>query len=490
MNISMRNLFFMLSTIMLARLFLAWLIPYADTTEARYAEIARLMVQTGDWITPWFDEGVPFWGKPPLSFWLQALSFKLFGISEFAGRFPAWLASLGIITIIYQVGLHLHIRPFSESAKHYALIAGLIYASSTLGFISAATVMTDAFFVLGTTLTIGSFIIRLRNGSNLWSWLFFIGLVIGALSKGPLAFVISGAPILVWVIVNNAWIRLWRLLPWLRGILLAILFTLPWYVLAEIKTPGFFDYFIIGEHFKRFVISGWEGDLYGNAHDFPRGTVWLYLIIAFLPWPLLMLYRYFGSLRRGNLKPSVCKSELPDTRLILLSAILVPSVFFTFAGNILWTYVLPSLPFMALATGGLVANDSRVTSNFWTSMSLTLLMPLAFSVYGLWLGLNPDNIKSEKGLIVRAEVISEKGLENVFYVGRLPFSARFYSSNKVKSINQSTVINGLSVSPGNSIFLAVRKKDVKNLTEKGIISSALYENKRYMLFKYTLKADE
>ena len=102
MNISMRNLFFMLSTIMLARLFLAWLIPYADTTEARYAEIARLMVQTGDWITPWFDEGVPFWGKPPLSFWLQALSFKLFGISEFAGRFPAWLASLGIITIIYQ----------------------------------------------------------------------------------------------------------------------------------------------------------------------------------------------------------------------------------------------------------------------------------------------------------------------------------------------------------------------------------------------------
>ena len=64
------------------------LYPLGDTTEARYSEIARKMVETGNWITPQFDYGVPFWGKPPLSTWTRAASFELFGVSEFAARLP------------------------------------------------------------------------------------------------------------------------------------------------------------------------------------------------------------------------------------------------------------------------------------------------------------------------------------------------------------------------------------------------------------------
>ncbi|MDR4127304.1 ArnT family glycosyltransferase [Yanghanlia caeni] len=67
------------------------LVPFYDTSEPRYAEIARVMAQSEDWITPWFDVDVPFWGKPPLSFWAQALSMKVLGVTEFAGRFPSWL---------------------------------------------------------------------------------------------------------------------------------------------------------------------------------------------------------------------------------------------------------------------------------------------------------------------------------------------------------------------------------------------------------------
>ncbi|HEU6454869.1 MAG TPA: glycosyltransferase family 39 protein, partial [Roseateles sp.] len=78
----------LLVLLVLARLSaMAWL-PLMDTTEARYGDIGRRMAALGDWVTPWFDEGVPFWGKPPLSFWLTAASMRLFGLSEFAARLP------------------------------------------------------------------------------------------------------------------------------------------------------------------------------------------------------------------------------------------------------------------------------------------------------------------------------------------------------------------------------------------------------------------
>ena len=75
--------------------------PLADTSEPRYAEIARLMAVTGDWVTPWFEPGVPFWGKPPLAFWAPALSIKLLGLSEFSLRLPAFAAMLGVLALVH-----------------------------------------------------------------------------------------------------------------------------------------------------------------------------------------------------------------------------------------------------------------------------------------------------------------------------------------------------------------------------------------------------
>ena len=97
--------FLVLAAILASRFIGMALFPFADTTEPRYAEIARLMAETGDWITPWFEPGVPFWGKPPLSFWAQAASIKLFGVSEFAIRLPAWLATLGIVYLTWHFAL-------------------------------------------------------------------------------------------------------------------------------------------------------------------------------------------------------------------------------------------------------------------------------------------------------------------------------------------------------------------------------------------------
>ena len=74
-----RMIWWTLAIVAIARLLTLGLYPLTDTTEARYAEVARKMVELNDWITPWYDYGVPFWAKPPLSTWLTAISIRLFG---------------------------------------------------------------------------------------------------------------------------------------------------------------------------------------------------------------------------------------------------------------------------------------------------------------------------------------------------------------------------------------------------------------------------
>src|SRR5882724_6155984 len=79
-------------------------VPLTDPTEARYAEIARKMVETGNWITPQFDYGVPFWAKPPLHTWLSAVGIAAFGATPFAARFGILLATIATLTILWRWG--------------------------------------------------------------------------------------------------------------------------------------------------------------------------------------------------------------------------------------------------------------------------------------------------------------------------------------------------------------------------------------------------
>lgn len=145
------NIWFLaLAAVLVSRLIGMALFPFADTTEPRYAEIARLMAETGDWITPWFEPGVPFWGKPPLSFWAQALAIKVFGLSEFSLRLPSWLATLAMVWLVWRLAKQLW-------NVHAALWSSLVFATMALTYISAGAVMTDSFLALGTTLTLVSF---------------------------------------------------------------------------------------------------------------------------------------------------------------------------------------------------------------------------------------------------------------------------------------------------------------------------------------------
>ncbi len=223
-----------LAIVALVRLLTLGLYPLNDTTEARYAEVARKMVELNDWITPWYDYGVPFWAKPPLSTWLTAISFKLFGINEFAARLPYLLLAVLIAWLVWDWVA----RSAGPPAKRQAMLTVALMSGSMLYLVASAAVMTDLALVLGTTLAMRGFWAAFKESESSWPkevWLLFIGLGIGMLAKGPIALVLSGLPIGIWVLASGHHFSVWKRLPWLKGTLLTIAIALPWYWLAEMK---------------------------------------------------------------------------------------------------------------------------------------------------------------------------------------------------------------------------------------------------------------
>ena len=141
-----RNLWAMLALLLVARLISLALLPLTDNTEARYGEIARKMLETANWVTPWYDYGVPFWGKPPLSTWLSAASMGVFGINAFAARLPCLLLGFGVLWMVWRLGARHHNRDFS-------LLSIVLLSSLPLFFVTSGTVMTDASLAFSTCLS-------------------------------------------------------------------------------------------------------------------------------------------------------------------------------------------------------------------------------------------------------------------------------------------------------------------------------------------------
>jgi len=224
--------------VLLFRAFLNGAIPLMDKTEARYSEIARIMAETGNWITLQIDYGTPFWAKPPLSTWLSALSFNIFGINEFAARFPYLFLNVLVIFII------------GKYAKREGLdffIPGFILLTIPEFLIHTGVVSTDTALAFSVTLVMISFWEGINTtGKNYWKYLFFVGIGLGLLAKGPIIIILTGPPIFVWLLFSKKFKDLWKSFPWIIGILLTALIAVPWYYLAEQKTPGFIDYFKLG----------------------------------------------------------------------------------------------------------------------------------------------------------------------------------------------------------------------------------------------------
>ncbi len=455
-----------LAAVLGLRLVSLGLYPLMDNTEARYAEIARVMFTLGDWVTPWYDTHIPFWGKPPLSFWTTALGMAVFGVNEFAARLPHFLAALLVGWLVWGWAV--------QQSRQQALAAVALLAGSSLMLISAGAVMTDMTLAVGTTLAMRGFWLGLHGGEGQRQregWLLFLGLAIGLLAKGPLVLVLAGLPLGLWTLFSRQLGRVWRDLPWLRGTLLIALLVGPWYVVAELRTPGFLDYFLLGEHWHRFVTAGWTGDRYGVAHSAARGSIWVYAWVALLPWSLLLPLAWWRWRRAAVIPVSdqatpaqtartVAAPDKPLQRYWILWS-LAPLVFFTLAGNILWTYVLPALAPLALLGARWLsrqADPRRV--NRWLTGGL-ISSALVFAGFVGWLNLQPtQDWHTTRHLIAHYAALKTEGSTLAFYPER-PYSAAFYSRGQAGEITQAAqLLTRLATPP---LFLAVKTSDQDTL---------------------------
>lgn len=401
--------------VLLFRLISLGLYPLMDTTEARYGEMARLMVETKNWLTPQFDYGIPFWGKPPFHTWASAVGIQVFGLSEFALRAPHWLASVLTLFIVYKFAIKHGVNP---------LISTLILTTTTVFIVATGLVMTDSWLVCSYTLALTCFY-NAWQGDKKWAYGGFFGLALGLLVKGPLILVLFGLVVFPWMWVNYGFFggfkNLWKRIPMITGFLLLIVVAVPWYLMAEKATPGFIDYFIIGEHYSRFVESGWDGDLYGTAHVEPRGKIWLYWLLAACPWSIYLLY--FVVKTRASIKANYLTNKSLNSFLILW--LISPLVLFTMAGNILPVYILPGIPALAL----LIANLQK-ENKIPFLIPLSLFAPVLLVITIVLLNQSIGDTRSDRPFFVE-----DKGDIPTFYWNKRPFSGQYYSNGKAKVIS-------------------------------------------------------
>lgn len=436
--------------------------PLMDATESRYAEIARKMLESGNWVTPQIDHGVPFWGKPPLSTWLSAASMAVFGVNEFAARLPSFLMLVGCGALVFLLAMR-------RGGRDLALWTLAPFAVTGMVFVAAGAVMTDPALALGTTVSMAAFWMAVngplasRRASGI---AFFVGLAIGLLSKGPVAAVLTFVPITMWTLLTWQWRAVWAALPWLAGSALTAALVVPWYWAAERATPGFLNYFLIGEHWKRFVEAGWKGDLYGAAHAKPRATIWLFWIAAALPWSIVAMawLARAAMRRRGELRHLVADRWL----LYLLLWATAPMLFFTVSGNILATYVLPGLPALALLIGETwrpaAAGDKALRPAVRTMLVACVTLPLVFLASIVALGHRFETERSHKALVRMVEAQRGNGSERLIYVGQRPDSAEFYTRGKLVKLADVAALAPY-LDDATADFIVLRARELADLPE-------------------------
>lgn len=416
-----RMLLCFLAAIVFVRLITLGAYPLFDNTEARYAYIGKLMYETGNWVTPMVTHGIPFWAKPPLSMWAVAISYSVFGVSEFSARFPFFVMFIATGWLVYAAAAPMF-------GRLGGLLSVVVFSSSGLSFYLAGGVMTDPALILGTTLIMVSFMLCMRGGHPVWGYMFFAGLAIALLAKGPIGAVLPGIAIGSWVLWHRKWAEIWRKMPWIKGTALTALVVIPWYVLAEIKTPGFLNYFIVGEHFQRYLDKGWHGDMYGAPRIHPLGTIWLFGLLAGLPWSAVLIF--IGI--KPNLRRKAFSSEIFRDEWVryLVLWIAVTVLFFSTTHAVLITYVGMSIPGLAIFAGYVFTRLGTLKKP-WLILTAAVVPLLLLATVGLY-ARNPSAAWVQTQVntlaVFRAQTDLNKG--RLIYYPFATHSVNFYGENE------------------------------------------------------------
>lgn len=244
-----------------------------DPDEPRYAETAKQMVKTGDWLVPRFN-GKERFDKPILFYWLIALAYKAFGISEFAARF--WSAFFGLIgvIIVYLMGREM----FSPRA---GFLAGLVLATNIQYIAVSRLAITDMTLTFFLELTFFSFWFGYRSKNrfkkNMFYLIFYISAALATLTKGPVAIIFSGFIILLFLILVKD-LRVLKEMQVFWGVIVFAFIAFPWYILIIQKYGRqYIDYFFLKHNIARFAT-------YNLKHPGPFVYYLPIILVGLFPW--------------------------------------------------------------------------------------------------------------------------------------------------------------------------------------------------------------
>jgi 4-amino-4-deoxy-L-arabinose transferase-like glycosyltransferase len=224
-----------------------------EPDEGRNAEKAREILLLNDWVTP-HEDFFPVLDKPMFFYWLIAISYKAFGVNEWAARLPSVLAALGCFALVYSFA-RIRWGPWE------ALWSGLILISGVEFFILSRVVIFDMSLTFCITLALYSFYQAAHADDamrrRIYCVLMYGALAAGTLVKGLVGLLIPGLVIFFYVLIANRWSLLRSVYP-IPGALLFLALVGPWYLLAEARNAGFLRYYLWDEHFGRFATASFD----------------------------------------------------------------------------------------------------------------------------------------------------------------------------------------------------------------------------------------
>ncbi|WP_344764535.1 glycosyltransferase family 39 protein [Actimicrobium antarcticum] len=299
------------------------------TDEGRYAEMAREMFSTGDWITTRLN-GIKYFEKPPLQIWMTALTFKLFGLGEWQARLWTGLCGLIGVAAVAYTGRKVFGQRVGFDA---ALVLGSCVLWAMLGHINTLDMGLSAMM----TLALCGLLVAQRDAASaterrngmLVCW---AGMALAVMSKGLIGAVLPGAVLVVYTFVARDW-SIWKRLHMGLGLLVFFAITTPWFVLVSLQNPEFPQFFFIHEHFQRFT---------SKIHH-RAGPIYYFvplLLLGMVPWLGVLAQGLWQGVRNRG-------TGFQAEKMLLVWAGFI-FFFFSISSSKLPSYILPIFPALAL----------------------------------------------------------------------------------------------------------------------------------------------
>jgi len=334
-----------------------------ETSEGRYASVARNMLDSGDWFTPRHN-GLKHFTKPPVTYWLAAAGMKLFGINEFGARFflsfAAGLTAVGT----YLIGKLLY-------CKFTGLLASIILISSIFFQVQFRGLTTDPFLTAAETFMVLGFLSFVRKRRFHWEIFFWICAAFAMLTKGPPGLLPLAGLIPAALLTGHAK-EVKMLFKSIAGWIIFVILGLGWYLLIALTNPGLFSYFIIDETIKRVASS-----------EHKRSAPFYYFLFllpaGLFPWSTFFL---------ASLKGLIGKFRHDTNITFLLMWLAVPLMIFSLSRSKLAGYALPLMVPLALLTAYavrdfLARNLDEIKQRSWQRHGIAVSSIVAVSAIGM-----------------------------------------------------------------------------------------------------------